>query len=137
MHKIKLLLAISLFCIFIQPGFAQESNQKLYRIYAEDFSMLRDIESRGMTVYNSKVDEYMDVMANPEQIQKLGTGGVKIEFIANNFIELIASRLKTGSYNDYHNHQQTIDLLADFSNSFPDITKLDTIGYSVLGRAIC
>ncbi len=136
MHKIKLLL--SFFLVMVSSiSYAQESKQKLYRIYAEDFSQLRSIESKGITVYNSRVDEYMDVLAYPEQIKNLGIDGVKVEFIANSFKELIGNRFKTGSYNDYHNHQETIDLLADFAETFPEITKLDTIGYSVLGRAIC
>ncbi len=134
---IKLLLSMLLVLLFISFSNAQEPEQKLYRIYSEDFSRLKNIEATGITVYNSKLDTYFDVLALPEQIDNLGIEGIRVEFIANSFKELLESRMKTGSYNDYHNYQATNDLMVDFANSFPEITTLDTIGYSNLGRAIC
>ena len=137
MNKFIFIFALSLIFILPVRSFAQQPGQKLYRIYSENFAGLRDIEKSGITVYNSKIDFYLDVFATPAQIKELGREGIEAEFIADSFSELVESRLKTGSYEDYHNHQETIDLLDDFAKAFPGITKLDTIGYSVLGRAIC
>ena len=137
MKVIKLLFPILILLVITSTIAAQESEQKLYRIYTHDFNTIKNIESKGVTVYNSKLDTFIDIMAYPEQIDDLGIEDIKVEFIANNFKELIDRRLKSGSYEDYHDHAETMQLLNDFAAAFPEITRLDTIGYSVLGREIC
>jgi len=130
---------LSFLALILLPicAFAQNNDAKLYRIIPDDFKQIRNIEATGISVINSSVDQYIDVMATPEQIAKLDIGTKKIEFIANSFKELVESRLKTGSFTEYHDHQETMDLLNEFASAFPAITKLDTIGHSVLGREIC
>ena len=135
MRKKSILIIISILILSGQ-SFAQDNKVGLYRVFADDFSQLRDIESRGMSVFNSSIGRYLDIESSEENINKLKNEGFRVEFLANNYRDLISTRLKTGSYEDYHDHQETLNLLEDFAFAFPDITELDTIGYSVLGRAI-
>ena len=136
MPRFKLLLTLSLL-LFVSFIYGQESKQKLYRIYPTDIKQIQNIEAKGINVFNSLVDNYIDVVASPSQIEGLGFEEGSIEFLANNFKELLDMRLKTGSYEDYHDHQETMDLLNEFATTYPEITILDTIGFSRLGREIC
>ncbi|MCD6332981.1 MAG: DUF2817 domain-containing protein [Bacteroidales bacterium] len=122
---------------FIAGIHAQSPGQKLYRIHVTDFSKIKNIEQQGINVYNVKPGTYIDVLATPAQIARLKIKKADIEFIANSFKELMQNRpgYKTGP--EYHDYQATIDELIEIADNHPDITRLDTIGHSVLGRAIC
>lgn len=115
---------------------AQESEQKLYRIHVKDFSLIRSIENKGVTVYNVNPDSSIEVLARPDQINHLGIEGAEVEFIANSFRELYQDELSLKSIPPFHNYQNTLDALKGIANRFPAFTRLDTIGFSVLGRAI-
>ena len=137
MKIFNLLIAILILCSLSSGLYAQEQNQNLYRIYPKDFNLIKNIEERGVNVFNSCIDNYIDVIATNEQIKLIENEIGNVRFLAKNFNDLIDARLKSGSYEDYHNHQQTIDLLTQIADDFPQITLMDTIGYSRLGRAIC
>jgi hypothetical protein len=126
-----------LIAVLANSMFAQEMNQKLYRIYAEDFSRIKSIEQKGITVYNLKPGSYIEVLALPEQIRNLNIEGTKVEFLANSFKELYKGQMDLKNIPPFHNYQNTMDELIALAANYPDITRLDTIGFSVLGRAIC
>ncbi len=115
---------------------AQESESKLYRIHVKDFSQIRDIESTGISVYNRKPGEWIEVLARPEQMQKLNINGVTVEFIAESFKDLYRDALDLKSVPPFHGYQNTLDELKRIHASYPDITRLVTIGLSNKGRAI-
>jgi hypothetical protein len=133
----KSLIFIAFLTCLTSMAQAQESAQKLYRIHVTDFSRIKNIESTGISVYNQKPGSYIEVLALPEQIQKLDMEGATVEFIANSFKELYSGLSSLKSIPPFHGYQGTLDELADIAGRHPEITKLDTIGYSVLGRAIC
>ena len=110
--------------------------EKLYRIRVGDLNRIRDIERKGVVVYNSKPGEYIDVEATPEEIRNLGIEGAEIEFLADNFSALfpMAPELKTAP--GFHNYAATNAELLSVHNTYPAITRLDTIGRSVAGRYI-
>jgi carboxypeptidase T len=128
-----------LLSLFFQGLFAQdfrESDRKLYRIYTEDFSRIRNIESRGMTVYNANPGHWIDVMALPEQIQRLDIPGSRVEYLAGSFSELYGGLMRMKTTPGFHDYQATLDDLVAAAAAHPDITQLDTIGLSVGGRAL-
>lgn len=137
MKKIVVLIFLIFASLLTSVSFAQESKQKLYRIYVKDFSRIKTIENKGVTVFNVKPGSYIDVLALPEQIQNLGIEGSKIEFIANSFKELYQSQPGLKTIPGFHDYQSTMNMLVDIASRHPEITRLDTVGYSVLGRAIC
>jgi hypothetical protein len=115
---------------------AQESKQKLYRIFIKDFSLIRDIEKDGITVYNRKPGSFIEVLALPEQVKNLNIDGVTVEFIANSFRELYPDQTNLKTIPPFHGYQNTIDELTAIVHNHPDICRLDTIGFSVKGRVI-
>lgn len=133
----KILIFIALLTCLTSIAQAQESAQKLYRIHVADFSRIKNIESTGISVYNQKPGSFIEVLALPEQIHNLNIEGATVEFIANSFRELYFDGPALKSIPPFHGYQGTLDELADIAGRHPEITKLDTIGYSVLGRAIC
>jgi len=132
------LLFIILLSFLIVPHLrSQTADQKLYRLYAEDKSLIQNIESTGVNVYDFRVGKYVDIIATPQQAEQLKGDGLRIEFLANDFVELSGfnPELKTGA--GYHDYQETVDELNALAIAYPNITRLDTIGESVLGRHIC
>ncbi len=137
MKIFKSVFTISIILVLSSSIFAQEKNQNLYRVYPKDFKLIKNIEKTGVNVFNSSIDNFIDVIATNEQIKHIENEIGSVEFLANSFKELVDRRLKSGFYENYHNHQQTIDLLKQIADAFPQITLMDTIGYSNLGREIC
>ena len=124
-------------CLFsFTTGKCQESKQKLYRIHTEDISQLRNIEKQGVTVLTIQPEGSMDILAYPEQIPNLQVGEATIEFIANSFRELYDNQPQAKTGPKYHTYQEMVDELQAIHTAHPNITALDTIGYSVLGRMI-
>ncbi len=114
---------------------AQNVDQKLYRIYVDDFKKIRNLEKTGVNIYNLSQDNYIEIIATEKQAALLKDEGFKIEFIANNFIELSPySRFKASP--EYHDYQETNDFLTEIAATNPGITKLTKIGESVLQRDI-
>ncbi|MCX6225142.1 MAG: M14 family zinc carboxypeptidase [Bacteroidia bacterium] len=137
MKKTILLISLILSALLTSMLPAQESKQKLYRIYLKDPDRIKTIENKGVTVYNVIPDSCIEVLALPEQIKNLGIEGAKVEFIANSFKELYQNQPDFKSIPPFHGYQNTMDELIAIAAAHPGITMLDTIGYSVLGRAIC
>jgi len=130
------LIIISLFLNF-SISFSQEKEQKLYRIHVKDFKKIQSIESTGISVYNAKPETYIDVMASPEQLNNLNLSGLEIEFLADNSKDFVENQISKKSLTQYHDHAATMAELINIANTYPAITKFDTLVYSVLGRAIC
>lgn len=134
-------ILISLFIISLLFNFSfsysQEKLQKLYRIHVKDFKKIQSIEKTGINVYNAKSETYIDVLASDEQINNLKISGIEIEFLSESFKDLVESQMSPQSLAQYHDHAATMAELINIANTYPAITKFDTIGHSVLGRAIC
>lgn len=136
MKKNFFFIVFLLFAGISSVSFAQESKMKLYRIYVNDFNRIKTIESEGITVYNHKAGSYIEVLALPEQIQNLNIEGATVEFIANSFKELYQIQPGLKTIPPFHGYQGTLNELIDIATGHPDITRLDTIGFSIKGRAI-
>jgi len=132
--KITHLLIAALLCIFFVPEVsAQSPDQNLYRVYVEDFSKIMNLESTGVTIYNMEPGSYIEIIANPDQAARLEAEGFQVEYLGKDFTELVdIQRLKASP--EYHDYQETMDELQDIADRFPNITKLEILGQSVLGR---
>ncbi|MFC2132645.1 M14 family zinc carboxypeptidase [Bacteroidota bacterium] len=131
MKKTSYLIYLIIILLSCSSIYGQESKQKLYRIHVKDFEKIRTIEENGISVYNVSPAKFIEVLAEPEQIKNL-----EIEDIANSFKELLSEQLKSVDLAQYHDHAATVAELISIAENNPNITKLDTIGYSVLGRVI-
>lgn len=136
MKKFIVLISFILLNVLSSHIQAQESKQKLYRINVRDFTLIKTIEKSGVTVFNQKPGSYIEVMATPEQIENLHIEGAEIEFLANSFKELYRDLPELKSIPPFHGYQNTNDMLVAVAAAHPDITRLDTIGQSILGRYI-
>lgn len=136
MKKLSSLLLFILITICSQVTLAQESQQKLYRIFVEDFSKIKSIESLGVSVVDMKPGISVDILALPEQVMNLGIEGVRVEFIANSFKELYQEKQGLKTSPPFHNYLSTLNELSAIAAGHPDITQLDTIGFALSGLAI-
>lgn len=136
MKKILTLTAFLLVAFFSNPLKAQESEQKLYRIYISDFNRIKTIESKGITVCDLNPAGWIDVLARPDQIRNAGIEGAEVEFLGNSFKELYENHPNLKTSPPFHDYAGTNAELVSIATRYPAITKLDTIGFSVLGRAI-
>lgn len=127
---------IIMLCLVQQASLqSQTANQKLYRVFFLEYSAIRNLESTGVNIYHHEPDSYIDILATAEQAHRLNQEGFQIEFLANDFSQLVPdSRLKASP--EYHDYQETMDELARIAAEYPDITALSEIGESVLGRTI-
>src|SRR3989339_173554 len=136
MKKILALTTVLLVPFFSFSLKAQESEQKLYRIYVSDFNRIKTIESKGITVCDLNQAGWIDVLARPDQIRNAGIEGAEVEFLGNSFKELYEKHPNLKTSPPFHDYAATNAELVSIATSYPAITQLDTIGYSVLGRAI-
>ncbi len=136
MKKTLALLVVIFVTQFFPSLTAQESEQKLYRIYVQDFNRIKNIESKGITVCNLNQAGSIDVLATPDQIRNAGIEGAEVEFLGNSFKELYGNHPGLKTSPPFHDYASTNAELVSIATRYPAITKLDTIGFSVLGRAI-
>ncbi len=133
--RITLLIAV-LLTLYGQAIVAQESQQKLYRIFLEDFNQIKTIERQGITVVDLKPGVSIDVLALPDQVMNLGIEGGRVEFIANSFKERYQKQQGLKSSPPFHNYLSTLNALSAIAAGHPEITRLDTIGFALSGLAI-
>ena len=101
-YSLLFLLCLTLY--FLSPNsYGQNSDQKLYRIYVKDMSRIQNLERSGVNIYNLNPEEYVEIIATQEQAKRLEMEGFQIEYLAENFADLMKySRLKASS--EYHDH---------------------------------
>ncbi|MCK5821134.1 MAG: DUF2817 domain-containing protein [Bacteroidales bacterium] len=133
MKVFRYLFVMLMFIWLVPEGFSQTADQNLYRIYVEDFSKIRNLESTGVNIYNMNPGSYIEIIAKPEQAARLEAEGFQIEYLGKDFVELAnIQRLKASP--EYHDYQETMDELQDIADRFPNISQLEILGQSVLGR---
>jgi len=136
MKNTLVLLAFMLTALLGPSVFSQETVQKLYRIHVDDFSRIRSIESRGITVVDMKPGRWIDVLALPEQVRDLGIDGIRVEFIADSFKDLYQDQQQLKTSPPFHDYQSMLEEMVEIASGHPEIAELDTIGLSLAGRAI-
>ena len=109
----KIIPQLFLFALILSPFFqglkvqAQNSDQKLYRIYVEDMSKIQNLEKTGVNIYNLEPQVFVEIIATKAQAERLEKEGFTVEFLASSFSELNEfSLLKSSS--EYHDHQETV-----------------------------
>ena len=135
MKKYLIILLLIAFAISYFSAYAQESNEKLYRIYVTDPTEIKILAEQDYDIYTVKEGNYVEVLAHPDKIKALKSKNISVDFIANSFKELLEQQLGT-TLSEYHDYAATYQELTQVAANFPAITKLDTIGYSVEGRVI-
>jgi hypothetical protein len=137
MKKVFLSLVFIVLIIFISTTFlsAQESECKLYRIYTNKPSEIKQLAKQGFDIYHIQQGKYVEVLTHPEKIDALNRNILKVAFIANSFKEQLQQELGE-TLSEYHDYRSTYQELKQISSAFSEITRLDTIGYSVEGRIL-
>ena len=113
----------------------QESRQKLYRIYAHEPGQIKALSQQGYDIYHIEPRKYVEVITYPSNIELLKKQNLKSEFIAHSFKELLERELGS-DLSEYHDYEATYQELTRISQTYSQITKLDTIGRSVENRVI-
>lgn len=122
---------------YISQTHAQESEQKLYRIYVTSQAQVKQLAEQGFDIYNVVHGKFVEVLAYPARVESLEESDLKIEFIANSFKELIERELGE-QLSEYHNYETTYQELTSIAHDpkYPPIARLDTIGHSLDRRVI-
>jgi len=116
---------------------AQESEKKLYRIYATTPDQVKRLAQQGYDIYAIEPGAYIDVLAFPHHVARVGEAQLKVDYIAENFKELI-EREYGDQLSQFHTYATTYQELTSFAHDpeYPPIARLDTIGRSIDRRVI-
>lgn len=137
MYRRLFLLFVMLLAFAATQSLAQESKEKLYRIYVTDPSEIRLLAEQGYDIYYINPGNYIEVLVHPDKINRVKEKNFTVDFIANSFKELVELELGD-ALSEYHDYEATYQELTSISQDtqYPPISKLDTIGYSVENRVI-
>jgi hypothetical protein len=135
-HFATTLLFLSVFFLF-NSAIPKEQHMQVRLYLATETEMLQ-LEKLGLNIAYIKSDEYVDVVATPEETNKLKLSGFKYEVIHDDLVEFYQSRLdKTKDMGGYHTYDEMVAALDSIHNEHPNITTAKTsIGTSVEGRTI-
>ncbi len=119
----------------LSSAFAQEYYFQIIIKDRSEIETLTDIIS---------IDDFRDSLicayANEDEYQTLLDMGYKPRIIGNlksvNPLKMMSEKADTVDWNAYPTHAQYVSIMNDFAARYPQICKLDTFGYSTLGRPL-
>ena len=123
------MLLLSIF----SPAFSQEYHFKLKIGDCSEIDRLTDIIS-----IDDLRDSLLFAYADEEAYQKLLDLGYFPQNIKNNplVLRMMSEKADTIDWNAYPTHQQYVEIMNNFAAQYAQICKVDTFGYSTLGRPL-
>ncbi len=76
-------------------------------------------------------DKFITAYADDEKIKELEALGYKVTILISDYQQELEKILQA-----YHSYSQVCSIMTVINQSYPSITKLDTLGFSILGRPI-
>ncbi len=119
---------------YADPGSELRSIQKtrLVKIHIAEHSEVYKLNRFRITIVDAG-DDFAQALVNDEEIAELRTAGYYVEILIDDYQAYMDEIFERGFY---HTYEQVYEVLDSFVTNYPDICRLDTIGYSVQGRAI-
>ena len=129
MLKRYLTVLIILFCLGIS---ADKEAIRLVEIEIPDHSEVYRLNRLHITIVDAGTD-YVRALVNEAETSKLTDAGYKVHILIEDYQVYKDDIFKRGFY---HTYDQVYSVLDSFATGYANICRLDTIGFSVLGRAI-
>lgn len=86
------------------------------------------------------VNDSIIVYSNNEQFNAITSSGIKYSILPQasyrTIIEMATTKEEMANWNKYPTYDTYITMMKDFASNYPQLCRLDTIGFSVLNRAI-
>ncbi len=139
-RRIKVITVLSILILFIfclLPEFvsSKESGSSLVRIPYKGPAQIGFLLEQGVDVLHLSPEGYLDVVANPRQLDDLYTLGVPISVIGFSGMKLAAPALDD-NLGDYHTYTEMESTLQALEVAYPTVAKLQSLGLSIEGREI-
>ena len=128
MKKILGILFI-LFCLNIATA---DQTIRLVKIHIPEHDEVYKLTRRDITIIDAGKD-FAKALVNDKEITELRTEGYLVEILIENYKAYKDEIFQRGFY---HTYDQVYLVLDSFATNYPNICRLDTIGYSVQNRAI-
>ena len=108
------------------------------RVYLSSRAELLAIKKLNLDVAYTKPGEYIDIVSNPEELNRLQLSGFKTEVIHSDLERFYEERLdQTLKMGGYHTYDETVAALDSIHNEHPTITSAKiNIGTTIQGRTI-
>jgi hypothetical protein len=129
MLKKFLAASLVLFCIGIS---ANEETTKLVEIRISDHSEVYELNKLRLTIVDAGAD-FAKALVTDDDISLLRNTGYHVEILIEDYKGYKDTIFQRGFY---HTYSQVYSVLDSFATYYPNICRLDTIGFSVQGRAI-
>ncbi|MDP3024837.1 MAG: M14 family metallopeptidase, partial [candidate division Zixibacteria bacterium] len=128
----------SLLVLFLFVSGATEEQHMQVRLYLASQSELLQAQKLNLDIAYVKPGEYIDIVSNPEELNKLQLLGFKTEVIHPDLEEFYESRLdQTKDMGGYHTYSETVAALDSIHTDHPAITTAKiNIGTTIEGRTI-
>jgi hypothetical protein len=130
-YNVLIIVLVLILCFY--PIFAFENKDYIVRVTVSEHDDVYDI-STTYTVIDAR-ENYVDLLTTKEEIEVLKREGYTIQIrgtVSEQFEEI--NRLPDRG--KYHTYNEMVTVLNNLVSSYPSITELDTIGYSVQGRLL-
>lgn len=128
----------SLLVLFLFVSGATEEQHMQVRVYLSSRAELLAIKKMNLDVAYTKPGEYIDIVSNPEELNRLQLLGYKTEIIHTDLERFYEERLdQTMKMGGYHTYDETVVALDSIHNEHPTITTAKiNIGTTIQGRTI-
>src|SRR5687767_231573 len=133
------LLCLTLALCLVSPAHAGTTPERaIYRIDLKRIADLTPLLSLGLDIAGRGPGESVDVILTPEErdrVRALGFEPLRIE-LGFGGAGAAQSPFLAPNMGDYHTVAETAAEMASYAAAYPSIARLDTIGFSIEGRAI-
>ena len=128
----------SLLVLFLFVSGATEEQHMQVRVYLANRAELFQALKLNLDIAYVKPGEYIEIVSNPEELNRLQSLGFKTEVIYPDLEEFFRSRLdQTKDMGGYHTYSETVAALDSIHNEHPTITTAKVnIGTTIEGRTI-
>jgi hypothetical protein len=136
-YSFRMGLGVLLVLFWLNSGSAKEQYMQV-RLYISSQAEYLQAKKLNLDIAQVKTGEYIDIVSDPEELNKLQNLGFKTEIIHPDLEEFYGSRLNPNlSMGGYHTYDETVAALDSIHNEHPAITTAKVnIGTTIEGRII-
>ncbi len=118
--------------IFLILFSGNNKTQRLVEIPIGQQSEVYKLDKLKITIVDAN-DKYVRAILSDDEIEKVKRLGYRTEIIYEDYTQIAKSQIEKFGY---HSYEEVINEMLTVAGNYPNITFLDTIGYSVEGRLI-
>ncbi|MFC2121862.1 M14 family zinc carboxypeptidase, partial [Bacteroidota bacterium] len=115
-----ILLLISSLSLLSQTSM---NKRVLVKIYLENKEDIKTLDDMALDFATHRIEKHAEVIVTQKELEEIHKRGFKTELISNGLKSYIVE-------NEYRSNEEISNLLNTYHQMFPDLTKIETIGYS-------